>query len=156
MAKAYSDADNALLERAVREHTRDGRTDWGKVLKEVVEPGRKQTLEAVQIRYRRLAAQNGVKQSSRSGNKTWARTQKWIENLIASNQRLRAQLYAKKSKRRASARTEFLKKKIKELRDEVVGLKDELKSHAPALRFYAQARKTLSDPKVQRAIINKE
>ncbi|OGF87224.1 hypothetical protein A3B19_03240 [Candidatus Giovannonibacteria bacterium RIFCSPLOWO2_01_FULL_46_32] len=142
--KMHSDADNALIERVVEKYNNNGKILWAKVAEEIgAALDRKITPGAVKIWHYRVVARDGVKQSQRAGDKTWERTQRWIENLLASNYRIRAKLYSKKGKRRASAKTELLKKKVKELREEIAKLKTELKSHRPILRWWVRTRKAL-------------
>ena len=95
------------------------------------------------VRYSRLVSQDSIKQSSRAGDKALKRTVKWLEKLVDSNQRLRAKLDTKKGKRRVSARTKLLGKKVKELREEIAELKAELKRHKPIIRWWVRTRMAL-------------
>ena len=133
MAKRYSDAENALLERLVNKHTSDGKISWDNVATDIsaaAKPG------AVKTRYYRLVAQNGVKPSSRSGDKTLKRVVKWLEKLVESK-----------------ALTELLKKKNKELWAEIKSLKKELKSHGPILKWYIDAQRGFKIAKEKKALI---
>ena len=157
MAKRYSTSSDALLERSVKERTSDGKIDWQEVLKEVSEEtGKSQTLGALKMRYRRLLVQNGVERSSRGGDKTWERFKKFFDNFLDSNWRMRAQLDVEKSKRRNSAQLELLKKENRELKEEIGGLKKEIKSHGPILKWYIKAQEGFKVAKAKKALINEE
>jgi len=154
MARKYSAPSNMFLERSAREHTVDGKIEWEKVLKEVGEESKTEpTLGALKIRYRRLLAQNGIKPRSRAGDKTLKRVVKWMENLVASNNHMRARLDSKQEKPRNSGRMELLKKKNKELREKIRNIKKELKSHGPILKWYIDAQKGFKIAKEKKALI---
>ena len=137
MAKKYSGGQNMFFVGSVKANTVDGKTDWEKVLKEVgEESGKKQTLEAIKIRYKRLISRDSVRPSSRSSDKTLKRTVKWLEKLVESK-----------------VLTELLRKEIRELREEIRVLKKELKSHGPILKWYIDAQKGFKIAKEKKALI---